>query len=62
MLFLAPFGSKSHFLYIKSVVLALLNRGHEVTYLTSHTLSDLKLANYTEYLVDPPFDAESKGM
>lgn len=36
--------------------LALHERGHNVTYLTSNSLSHLKLANYTEVLIDPPLD------
>lgn len=53
-------NGKSHFLYVSTFVHALLNRGHEVTYLTSNTLSHLKLANYTEVLIDPPLDLTAK--
>lgn len=56
MLLLAPINGKSHFLYISSFAKALLERGHEVTFLTSNSLSHLKLANYTEVLIDPPLD------
>lgn len=59
MLFLAPFNGRSHFLYLQSFVLALLDRGHEVTFLTSQSLNHLKLKNYTEVLIDPPFDIHS---
>lgn len=56
---MGPFNGKSHFLYLQSFVKALLDRGHEVTFLTSQSLSHLKLANYTEVLIDPPFDIHS---
>lgn len=59
VLFLGPFNGKSHFLYMQSFVLALLDRGHEVTFLTSQSLNHLKLENYTEVLIDPPFDLYS---
>lgn len=59
VLFLAPFHGKSHFLFMKSFVLTLLDRGHHVTYLTSNSMKHLNLANYTEYLIDPPFDFDS---
>lgn len=54
MLFLAPRMGKSHFLYISSFVRALLDREHEVTFVTIHSLSHLNLANYTEIRIDPP--------
>lgn len=56
---MGPFNGKSHFLYLQSFVKALLDRGHEVTFLTSQSLSHLKLDNYTEVLIDPPFDIHS---
>lgn len=58
ILFLAPFNGKSHFLFMQSFVRAFLDRGHEVTFLTSNSLDHLKLSNYTEVLVDPPLDLE----
>lgn len=56
VLFLAPMNGKSHFMFMSSFVRALLDRGHDVTFLTSNSLKHLKLANYTEVLVDPPLD------
>lgn len=56
ILILAPMNGKSHFLYMSSFVKAAVERGHEVTFLTSNSLNDLNLANYTEVLVDPPLD------
>lgn len=59
VLVLGPMNGKSHFLYVSTFVRALLDRGHVVTYLTSMSLNHLKLANYTEVLIDPPFDLMS---
>lgn len=50
VLFIAPGKAKSHFIFISPFVRALLDRGHEVTYLTSNTLN-LNLKNYTEVLL-----------
>lgn len=62
VLVLGPMNGKSHFLYVSSFVQALLNRGHEVKYLTSISLMHLKLANYTEVLIDPPLDVLGQGV
>lgn len=56
VLVLGPINSPSHFLYVSSFVRALLDRGHDVTYLTSNSMKNLNLANYTEVLIDPPMD------
>lgn len=56
ILMMGPFNGKSHFLYLQHFVRALLDRGHEVTFLTSQSMSQLNLVNYTEVLIDPPFD------
>lgn len=60
ILVLGPTNGPSHFLYVSSFVRALLDRGHEVTYLTSNSLKKFNLANYTEVLIDPPFDFLSR--
>lgn len=62
VLVLGPMNGKSHFLYISTFVRVLLDRGHEVTYLTSNSLSKLNLANYTEVLIDPPLDLMKESM
>lgn len=41
---------------MKNVIEALLDRHHEVTCVTSFNWSSSKPENYTEILVDPPFD------
>ncbi|XP_031627056.1 UDP-glucuronosyltransferase 2B20-like [Contarinia nasturtii] len=61
ILFLAPFVWKSHFLFMSEFVKTLVDRQHEVTYLTSNSLKHLNLPNYTEVLIEPPFDMESIG-
>ncbi|XP_055308151.1 UDP-glycosyltransferase UGT5-like, partial [Sitodiplosis mosellana] len=59
VLFMGTFNGKSHSLNMQSFVKALLNRGHEVTFLTSQSMGNVNLANYTEILIDPPFDIHS---
>lgn len=54
ILFLAPFNGKSHFMYTSAFARKLLDRGHEVTYLTSISMNQPNLVNYTEVLIDPP--------
>lgn len=60
VLFLAPMNAKSISMCMSTFVTSLLDRGHEVTFLTSNSLKHLKLANYTEVLIDPPLDFLSK--
>lgn len=60
MLFLAPTNVKSISMCMSTFVRSLLDRGHEVTFLTSNSLKNLKLANYTEVLIDPPLDLMKK--
>lgn len=59
ILFLAPLNGKSHWLYMTKFVMALTDRGHEVTFITSNSLKPFMLANYTEVLIDPPLETES---
>lgn len=39
----------------------LLKREHEVTCITSITLGEPKPENYTEILIDPPYDMQNIG-
>lgn len=39
-------------------VRALVEREHKVTFLTSNSLQHLNFPNYTEILIDPPFDMD----
>lgn len=61
ILFLAPINAKSHWIYLENFVRALLKREHEVTCVTSIKLSEPIPKNYTEVLIDPPFDVASYG-
>lgn len=56
VLFLGIFNAKSHVLYMQSFIKAVLDRGHQVTFVTSQSLNHLNFTNYTEALIDPPFD------
>lgn len=62
ILVLGPHMAKSHWMFMSSFVKALIDRGHEITYLTSNSLKNLNLANYTEVLIDPPLDLHAKSM
>lgn len=48
-------------MYTSSFVRALLDRGHEVTYLTSISMNQPNLVNYTEVLIDPPQNMTALG-
>lgn len=55
ILFLAPVNGKSHWNYLKVFIEELVNRGHELTCITSISMGENKLDNYTEILIDPAF-------
>lgn len=59
ILVVVPINGKSHGLYMESFLKEFLNRGHEITCITSFKMSGPKLNNYTEILIDPPFDMQS---
>lgn len=52
---------KSHFLYASLFVKALLDREHEVTFVTIYSLENLKLKNYTEIRIDPPLNVATRS-
>lgn len=60
ILVLVPFNGKSHWNYMSVFVKELLDRGHEVTTVTSISMGS-KLNNYTEILIDPPYDWLTKS-
>lgn len=60
ILVLVPFNGKSHWVYMSVFVKELLNRGHEVTTVTSMSMGS-KLDNYTEVLIDPPYEWLTKS-
>lgn len=56
ILFLVPFAGPSHWFLMQNFVKELLNRGHEVTAITNTPISNFQSPNYTEILINPPFD------
>lgn len=44
---------------MQSFIKAVLDRGHQVTFVTSQSIKYLNLTNYTEVLIDPPFELYS---
>lgn len=58
ILFLIPINGKSHWNYMQVFVKELLYRGHEVTCITSISIG-ATFENYTEILIDPPFNMHS---
>lgn len=56
ILFLVPFNGPSHWILSQNFAKELVNRGHEVTAIVNTPISNFKSPNYTEILIDPPFD------
>lgn len=56
ILFMVPFNGPSHWILLQNFVKALVNRGHEVTAIVNTSISNFKSPNYTEILINPPFD------
>lgn len=46
---------------MKVFVQEFLNRGHEVTCITSISMGDHNFDKYTEILIDPPLDIQGFG-
>lgn len=59
ILFLVPMNGKSHWNYMQVFIKELLNRGHQITCITSMSIGDFKPENYTEILIDPPFNMQN---
>lgn len=59
ILVMVPINGKSHWNYMESFVKSLIDRGHQVTCITSIKLSEPKPDNYTEILIDPPFNMQN---
>ncbi|XP_058448414.1 UDP-glycosyltransferase UGT5-like [Malaya genurostris] len=55
ILVLVPFPAPSHWLWLQHFVHELLDREHEVTAITNFAATE-QHANYTEILIDPPYD------
>lgn len=61
ILFLAPANAKSHWNFLKVFIRELIGRGYDVTCMTSISMNDKNLSNYTEILIDPPIPLGSIG-
>lgn len=61
ILVIVPMNGKSHWDYMKVFINELLNRGNEVTCITTISIGDNQPKNYTEILIDPPFLKENLG-
>lgn len=59
ILILVPFNGPSHWLMFQDFIAVLTSRGHEVTALTGIKYSKAHPNNYTEVLIDPPYDLSS---
>lgn len=59
ILIVAPFNGPSHWLMFQDFINELTARGHEVTALTGIKFSKAHPKNYTEVLIDPPYDLSS---
>lgn len=61
ILVIVPMHGKSHWNYMKVFINELINRGHELTCITSISMGKHKPANYTEILIDPPYEIQNIG-
>lgn len=61
ILVIVPMHGKSHWNYMKVFINELINRGHELTCITSISMGEHKPANYTEILIDPPYEIQNIG-
>lgn len=61
ILVLMPMNGKSHMNYMQVLIRELIIQNHEVSCITSIPLSGTKPNNYTEILIDPPFNMDRMG-
>lgn len=61
ILVIVPMHGKSHWNYMKVFVNELVDRGNNVTCITSISMGKHKPANYTEILIDPPYEIQNLG-
>ncbi|XP_055838424.1 UDP-glycosyltransferase UGT5-like [Episyrphus balteatus] len=52
------FQAKSHYMMHNVLIKELINRGHEVTFITSNSMNKNLGENYTEVLIDPVYNYE----
>lgn len=58
ILFMVPFNGPSHWILMQNFVKALVERGHEVTAIVNAPITKFHSPNYTEILIEPPFDVK----
>ncbi|XP_031625276.1 UDP-glucuronosyltransferase 1-7-like [Contarinia nasturtii] len=58
ILFMVPFNWPSHWILLQHFVKALVERGHHVTAVVNIPIKNFQSPNYTEILIDPPFELE----
>lgn len=58
ILFIQPFPGTSHWIVLQNFIKELVNRGHNVTAISNFPISNFQSSNYTEVLIDPPFDLD----
>lgn len=56
ILFLVPFPGSSHWLVLQNFAKELVKRGHELTAIVNTPINNFTSPNYTEILIDPPYD------
>lgn len=61
ILVIVPMHGKSHWNYMKVFIDELINRGHELTCITNISMGKHKPTNYTEILIDPPYEIQNLG-
>lgn len=59
ILFITTVSGKSHWLFLQHIIRELIDRQHELTVITPFLWPGTKPVNYTEVLIDPPFNIES---
>lgn len=56
---MVPFPGPSHWILLQEFAKELLLRGHEVTAIVNKPINNFKSPNYTEILIDKPFNLSS---
>lgn len=61
ILVIVPMHGTSHWNYMKVFISELIDRGHELTCITNIPMGKHKPANYTEILINPPYELHNVG-
>lgn len=62
ILYMVPIHGKSHWVYAENFIEALLNKGHEVTCITNFEYRGKPHQNYTDVMIEDPFNFASMGI